>query len=93
MPVYSNLTWIILGIVGLVTGFVAHLIIRSASAIETLGTLIVGIIGALAGSRLVPVGPAYYGVYLISAIVGGLLLSLLWEMLFLGNRRSHVISS
>ncbi len=88
MPNYS---WIIGGAIGLIMGILAHLIMRSASALETLGTLIVGVAGAIAGFRLVPFGPERYGVFLIPAFIGGLLLALIWEMLFLGRRRSHVI--
>ncbi len=46
MPNYS---WIIGGAIGLIMGILAHLIMRSASALETLGTLIVGVAGATHG--------------------------------------------
>ncbi|MDD3925834.1 MAG: hypothetical protein PHT33_04170 [bacterium] len=94
MPVVSsNLSWIIEAIVGLVMGVLIHLGLRNANALETLGTLIVGAAGAIAGSKLVPLGPVYLGVHWIPAIIGGLLLALIWELLFQGNRSSRVIGS
>lgn len=85
------MSWIIEAVIGLLMGALAHMMLRSAGPAGSFGTLLVGILGAIAASKLVALGPMALGVHWLAAIIGGLVLALLWEALFLGRRRSRVI--
>jgi uncharacterized membrane protein YeaQ/YmgE (transglycosylase-associated protein family) len=46
-----------------------------------LGTIIVGLIGAWIGTAIIRIGPLIGGVYLISAIIGAIILVFLLKLL------------
>lgn len=85
------MSWILEAIVGLLMGILIHLVLRNTRGAATFGTLIAGAAGAIAASKLIQYGPAAYGVHWASAVLGGLVLALIWELLFLGNRRANII--
>ena len=73
--------FIVLLIVAAVVGAIGEAIVGWRTGYGWIGTIIVGLIGAWIGSALFTIGPLIGGVYLISAILGAILLVLLLKLI------------
>ncbi|MDI6828949.1 MAG: GlsB/YeaQ/YmgE family stress response membrane protein [Armatimonadota bacterium] len=67
-------------VVAAVVGAVVEAIMGIKVGADWIGTIIVGLIGAWIGSALFRIGPIIGGVYLISAILGAIILVFLLKM-------------
>lgn len=73
--------FIILLIVAAIVGAIAEAIVGTKTGYGWLGTIVVGLIGAWIGQALFTIGPVVGGVYLISAILGAIILVLLLKLI------------
>lgn len=83
---------IVLLLVGLVVGLLAETIVGTHVPFGYVGAIILGILGAWVAARVVPfsITPDYVvnGVSLLRALIGAVLLALLWSLL-MGRGRGH----
>lgn len=71
----SLIGFIVLLLVAAVVGAIAEALVGWRTGYGWIGTIIVGLIGAWIGSALFRIGPIIGGVYLISAILGSVILT------------------
>jgi len=69
--------FILLLVVAAVVGAIAEALVGWRTGYGWIGTIIVGLVGAWIGSALFGIGPIIGGVYLVSAILGAIVLVLL----------------
>lgn len=73
--------FIALLIVAFIVGAIAEAVVGTKVGPGWIGTIVVGLIGAWIGTALFRVGPIVGGVYLISAIIGAIILVLLLKLI------------
>lgn len=66
--------FIVLLIVAAIVGAIAEAVIGYKAGAGWVGTIVVGLVGAWLGTALFSIGPVIGGVYLISAIIGSIVL-------------------
>ena len=69
--------FILLLVAAAVVGAIAEALVGWRTGYGWIGTIIVGLVGAWIGSALFRIGPIIGGVYLVSAILGAIVLVLL----------------
>lgn len=92
------LTWVIVIAIGLVVGFIIHALMKFAQGSDLFATLFAGIVGALIAAYYIA---PYVSLSLTSlladrfawAVIGGAVLSFVFELMFVGSRRGHVLTS
>jgi uncharacterized membrane protein YeaQ/YmgE (transglycosylase-associated protein family) len=84
----SLLQLLLLLLVALLAGAIAEAVVGAKIGPGSLGTLVVGLVGAWLGHMFVPIGPVLAGVYVVSAIIGAIIFALL---IILITRRRVVI--
>lgn len=77
----SLVGFIVLLLVAAVVGAIAEALIGYRTGYGWLGTIVVGLLGAWIGSQLFTIGPLIGGVYLISAILGAVILVFLLKLI------------
>jgi len=73
--------FIVLLIAGAVVGAIVEAALGTRAGIGWVGTMIVALMGAWIGSALFSFGPEYGRVYLISAVIGAIILVLLLKVI------------
>jgi len=73
--------FLVLLVVAAVVGAIAEAIVGWRAGAGWIGTIIIGLIGAWLGTAIVRIGPLIGGVYLISAILGSIILVFLLKLL------------
>lgn len=73
--------FLVLLIVAAIVGAIAEAVAGAKVGPGWIGTIIVGLIGAWIGQALFRIGPLVGGVYLISAIIGSIILVLLLKLI------------
>jgi uncharacterized membrane protein YeaQ/YmgE (transglycosylase-associated protein family) len=73
--------FLILLIVAAVVGAIAEAVVGYRTSWGWLGTIIIGLIGAWIGSALFRIGPIIGGTFLISAIIGAIILVALLKLI------------
>lgn len=69
------LGFIVLLIVAAVVGAIAEAVVGYRPGYGWIGTMVIGLVGAWIGTALFKIGPLIGGIYLISAILGAIVLT------------------
>lgn len=69
--------FLVLLVVAAIVGAIAEAIVGWRPGYGWLGTIVIGLVGAWIGTALLRIGPIIGGVYLISAIIGSVVLVLI----------------
>lgn len=69
--------FIVLLVIAAVVGAIAEAIVGYKTSYGWLGSVVVGLVGAWIGSSLIRIGPVVGGMYLLSAILGAIVLTAL----------------
>ena len=77
--------FVLLLVVAAVVGAIAEALAGWRTGYGWIGTIIVGLVGAWIGSALFRIGPIIGGVYLVSAILGAIVLVLLLKIVVSGR--------
>lgn len=72
--------FVLLLVVAAVVGAIAEVIVGWRTGYGWIGTIIVGLIGGWIGGALFRIGPIIGGVYLVSAVLGAIVLVLLLKI-------------
>ena len=73
--------FILLLVVAAIIGAIAEAVVGTKVGPGWIGTIVVGLIGAWIGTALFRIGPVIGGIYLISAIIGSIILVLLLKLI------------
>ncbi len=65
--------FVILLVVAAIVGAIGEAIVGMKTGYGWIGTMVIGIIGAWLGSSLMHIGPIVGGIYLVSAIIGSII--------------------
>lgn len=90
------LVWTIVGMIGLAVALIVHAMLRQARGSELIGTLLLGIAGAFLGAWMLPrivetAGLSLAEARFLWAVVGGLVLSLIYELALTGTHQSRIL--
>lgn len=94
---YWEMWLIVLGI-GIVVGFIVHAAMRFTQGGQVLASIIAGVVGALIGAfYIAPAVPITNSPLMVQqftwAVIGAAVLTVIYELLFVGSRRGRVVTS
>lgn len=75
------MSFIALLVIAAIVGAIAEAVVGARAGFGWIGTIVVGLIGAWIGTALFRIGPIVGGIYLISAIIGAIILVLLLKLI------------
>ena len=70
----------VLAILGIVIGLIVELVVGAKASVRWVGTFIIGLIGGWIGTGVYWIGPPVGGVYVISAITGAIVLTIVLKL-------------